>query len=174
METDGKLSGTTGAVLDPLFALRARLGLGPGQSASVTFTTLVATGREQAFELADRYRDPHAAQRAFDLAWTSSQIELRELNLSPADAAVAQELAGYLFYGNPTLRAPQSELRRNRGSQPLLWGNGLSGDWPILLATIESGEGLPTLRQLLAAHRYWRRHGMTVDLVVVNAHQSDY
>ncbi len=174
METDGALSGTTGAVLDPIFALRARLALGPGQSASVTFTTLVATGREQAFELADRYRDPHAAQRAFDLAWTSSQIELRELNLSPADAAVAQELAGYLFYGNPALRAPQSELRRNRGSQPLLWGNGISGDWPILLATIESLEGLPTLRQLLAAHRYWRRHGMTVDLVVINAHQPDY
>jgi cyclic beta-1,2-glucan synthetase len=174
MDREGALSGTTGAVLDPIFALRARLGLGPGQSASVTFTTLVATGREQAFELADRYRDPHAAQRAFDLAWTSSQIELRELGLSPADAAVAQELAGYLFYGNPALRAPQAELRRNRGSQPLLWGNGLSGDWPILLATIDSGEGLPTLRQLLAAHRYWRRHGMTVDLVVVNAHQSDY
>ena len=54
-------------------------GSRPGQSASVAFTTLVATSRERAFELADRYRDPHAAQRALDLAWTSSQIELREL-----------------------------------------------------------------------------------------------
>jgi len=174
METDGGLYGTTGAVLDPIFALRARVSLGPGQSASVAFTTLVATSREQAFDLADRYRDPHAAQRALDLAWTSSQIELRELNLSPADSAVAQELAGHLFYGSPALRAPQAELRRNRGSQPLLWGNGISGDWPILLATIESADGLPTLRQLLAAHRYWRRHGMTVDLVVINAHRPDY
>ena len=174
MERDGSLSGTTGAVLDPIFALRTRLTLAPGQSASVAFTTFVATSRERAFELADRYRDPHAAQRAFDLAWTSSQIELRELHLTPADSAVAQELAGYLFYGNPALRAPQSELRRNRGSQPLLWSNGVSGDWPILLATIDSAEGLPTLRQLLAAHRYWRRHGMTVDLVVLNAHPPDY
>jgi len=174
MEADGELSGATGAVLDPIFALRARVTLGPGQSASVAFTTLIATSREQAFALADRYRDPHAAQRALDLAWTSSQIELRELNLSPADSAVAQELAGHLFYGNPALRAPQAELRRNRGSQPLLWGNGVSGDWPILLATIESADGLPTLRQLLAAQRYWRRHGMTVDLVVINAHPPDY
>ncbi len=77
IEKEGALSGTTGAVLDPIFALRARVALGPGQSASVAFTTLVATSREQAFELADRYRDPHAAQRALDLAWTSSQIELR-------------------------------------------------------------------------------------------------
>ncbi len=106
MERDGALSGTTGAVLDPIFALRTRLKLAPGQSASVAFTTFVATSREQAFALADRYRDPHAAQRAFDLAWTSSQIELRELQLTPADSAIAQELAGHLFYGNPALRAP--------------------------------------------------------------------
>ena len=95
MDRDGPLSGTTGAVLDPIVALRARVRLRPGQSAAVAFTTLIATTSERAFELADRYRDPHAAQRALDLAWTSSQIELRELGLSPTDSAVAQELAGY-------------------------------------------------------------------------------
>jgi cyclic beta-1,2-glucan glucanotransferase len=171
---DGPLSGTTGAVLDPIFALRTRVRLDPGQSASVAFTTLVATSRDRAFELADRYRDTHAAQRALDLAWTSSQVELREFHLTPGDAAVYQELAGFLLYGSPALRAPQSELRRNKGSQSLLWANGVSGDWPILLATIEAPEGLPTLRQLLTAHRYWRRRGMMVDLVVLNGHPTTY
>ena len=174
LESAGPLSGTTGAVLDPIFALRARVRLEPGQSASVAFTTLVTDSRDHAFELADRYRDPHAAQRAMDLAWTSSQVELRELNISPSDAAVFQELAGYLFYGNPALRAPQAELRRNKGSQPQLWSQGVSGDWPILLATIDDEDGLPTLRQLLAAHRYWRRRGMTVDLVVLNSNPHGY
>jgi cellobiose phosphorylase len=174
LDSDGALSGTTGAVLDPIVALRTRVRLAPGQSASVAFTTLVAASRDRAFELADRYHDPHAAQRALDLAWTSSQVELRELQITPADAAIFQELAGHLFYGHPALRAPQAELRRNRGSQPLLWSVGVSGDWPILLATIDSAEGLPTLRQLFAAHRYWRRRGMTVDLVVVDAHPPSY
>jgi cyclic beta-1,2-glucan synthetase len=171
---DGPLSGNTGAVLDPIFALRTRVRLDRGQSASVAFTTLVATSRDRAFDLADRYRDPHSAQRALDLAWTSSQVELREFQLTPGDAAVYQELAGFLLYGSQALRPPQSELRRNRGSQPLLWANGLSGDWPILLATIDSPDGLPTLRQLLTAQRYWRRRGMMVDVVVLNAHPSTY
>ncbi|HEU4682327.1 MAG TPA: glucoamylase family protein, partial [Gemmatimonadales bacterium] len=171
---DGNLSGTTGAVLDPIFALRTRLRLEPGQSASVAFTTFVTTSRDRAFELADRYHDAHAAQRALDLAWTSSQVELREFSLTPVDAAVYQELAGHLLYGTEALRPPQSELRRNRGSQPLLWRNGVSGDWPILLATIDVPDGLPTLRQLLTAHRYWRRRGMMVDLVVLNGHPSTY
>ena len=174
LEADGELSGATGAVLDAIFALRTRVRVERGQSATVAFTTLVATSRERAFELADRYQEPHAAQRALDLAWTRSQVELREAGLSPADAAVFQELAGHLFYGNPALRAPQAELRRNRGSQPLLWEVGVSGDWPILLATIDSPEGLPTLRQLLAAHRYWRRRGMTVDLVILDGHPPSY
>jgi cyclic beta-1,2-glucan synthetase len=174
LASDGPLSGTTGAVLDPIFALRTRVWLAPGQSASVAFTTLVATTRDRAFELADRYHDCHAAQRALDLAWTSSQVELREFDLTPVDAAVYQELAGHLLYGSALLRAPQSELRRNQGSQPLLWKAGFSGDWPILLATIESADGLPTLRQLLTAHRYWRRRGMMVDLVVLNTHPPSY
>jgi cyclic beta-1,2-glucan synthetase len=174
LQEDGPLSGTTGSVLDPIFALRTRVHLRPGRSISVAFTTLVAASSDRAFELADRYRDPHAAQRALDLAWASSQVELREFNLTPGDAAVFQELAAHLLYGSPALRPPQPELRRNRGSQQLLWGLGVSGDWPILLATIDSAEGLPTLRQVLAAHRYWRRRGMMIDLVVLNAHPPSY
>ena len=174
LESDGPLSMTTGAVLDPIFALRTRVRVMPGRSASVAFTTLVADSRERAFQLADRYHHPHAAQRALDLAWTSTQVELRELGISPTDAAIFQELAGHLFFSTSALRPPQSELLANRGSQPLLWKMGLSGDWPILVATISSPDGLPTLRQLLTAHHYWRRRGMMVDLVVINTHPPTY
>ena len=134
----------------------------------------MATSRERAFELADRYHNPHAAQRALDLAWASTQVELRELRVTPTEAAVFQELAGRLFYPSPSLRAPQAERHRNRGSQPLLWSIGLSGDWPILLAVIKSPDGLPTLREVMAAHRYWRRRGMMVDLAIVNTHPPTY
>ena len=45
---------------------------------------------------------------ALDITWTATQIELRELDISPADAAVFQEIAGQLFYGGgamgPSLR----------------------------------------------------------------------
>ena len=174
LEEDGPLSGSTGAVLDPIFALRVRVRLAPGRSASVAFTTLIATTAERAFELADRYHHPNAAQRALDLAWTSAHIELRELGITPADAAVFQDLAGYLLYALAALRPSTADLLSNTGSQDLLWANGISGDWPILLATIDSIEGLPTLQQLFSAHRYWRRRGMTVDLVVINAEEYSY
>jgi cyclic beta-1,2-glucan synthetase len=174
LEADGALSGTTGAVLDPVFALRARVRLAPGQSASVSFTTLVATSRDQAFALADRYHDPRTVQRALDLAWAATQMELRGLAITPADVAVFQELAGYLLYPSAAFRAPQDELRQNQGSQPLLWAQGISGDWPILLATIDAVDGIATLQHVFAAHHYWRRRGMMVDLVILNEHPSGY
>lgn len=174
MDLRADLSGSTGAVLDPIFALRTSVRVAPGQSVSVAFTTLVATTRESAFELAGRYHDSHAAQRALDFAWTATQIELRELGITPANAAVFQEIAAQLLYRSTSLASPLDEQRRNRGSQPRLWSQGISGDRPIVLATIDSIDGLPTLRELFTAHRYWRRRGLTVDLVVINAQPYDY
>jgi len=174
MDNAGPLSETTGSVLDPIFALRTTVTVPAGRSVSVAFTTLVAGSREIAFELADRYRDLRAAERALDLAWTSTQIELNELGISPTDAAVFQELAGHLFFAGDSLGPPREVRERNRGSQSMLWSLGISGDLPILQATIDSIGGLPMLRQLFAAHRYWRRRGLLIDLVVINTQEHGY
>ncbi|HEY1906229.1 MAG TPA: glucoamylase family protein, partial [Myxococcaceae bacterium] len=174
LDPGAELSGTTGAVIDPIFAIRVKVSLQPGRSSTVAFTTLVAASRERAFELADRYKDPQSAQRALDLAWNVAQIELRELRTSSHSADAFQQLAGHLFFSDQRLRAPEPELRASEGTQEMLWGAGISGDWPILLATIDSIDGLPTLRQLLVAHQYWRRRGMTVDLVVLDVRAPSY
>ncbi len=171
---DATLSRTVGAVLDPIFAIRTRLRLGPGQSESVAFTTLVATSRERIFALTDRYHGPHAAQRAMDLAWTSTQVELRELGITPADAAACQDLAGYVLFPDSVMRAPHQGLARRDGWQQTLWAHGISGDWPVVMATIDSADGLPSLQPLLTAHRYWRLRGVHVDLVVVSSEPQSY
>jgi len=171
---NGVLSGTAGAVLDPVFSLRARVRVAPGQSVRVAFTTLVAADRERATELSDRYNDPYSAQRALDLSWMQAQVELRELGIVPADAALYQEIAGYLLYATPAVRASQRELAQVPGGQDALWAHGLSGDNPILLAIVDSVTGIATVRDLLAAHHYWRRKGLTIDLVLLNTYPSSY
>jgi len=168
------LSGATGAVLDPIVSLRTRVRLPPGRSASVAFTTLVATSRERAFALADRYHGAHAAQRALDLAWTSTQVELRELGIAPSDAAACQDLAAYILFPDSVPRAPRTGLARDDGWQQTLWTHGISGDLPVMLATIDSTDGLETLRHLLTAHRYWRLRDVSVDLIVVVSEPVGY
>jgi cyclic beta-1,2-glucan synthetase len=174
LEDGGELSNTVGAPLDPIFSLRVRLRVPPGKSAQVSFTTLVAETRERALELADLYDDPFSARRALDLSWAQTQAELRDLGISPADAALYQQLVGYLLYPHPRLRPTGAEMAGSQQGQQALWALGISGDWPILLASIDSKDGLPSVRQLLQAHQYWRIKGVQADLVILNEHPPSY
>jgi cyclic beta-1,2-glucan synthetase len=168
------LSGAVGAVLDPIMSLRVRLRLDAGRTARVAFTTLVADNHDEARNVADRYRDLRGADRALSLSWTTAQVELRDLDVPPADAAFYQVLAGALIYPNEELRASATLRAENRRGQRALWAHGISGDWPVVLATIDDASGLPSVRQLLTAHKYWRMKGVTADLVIVNTNEPSY
>ncbi|HVF40337.1 MAG TPA: glucoamylase family protein [Gemmatimonadaceae bacterium] len=174
MEIDGELSGRVGAVLDPIFAIRTRVTIPPGGSAEVSFTTFMADDREQAVQLADLYHDSYSARRALDLSWAQAQAELREFGITPADAALYQELAGHLLFPHAGFKALPAQSAGNTLGQAELWGLGISGDVPILLATLNSLDGLPSVRQLLKVHHYWRLKGIGCDLVILNEHPATY
>ncbi len=174
LDRAGPLSNTAGAVLDPIVALRVRVRLEAGRSATIAFTTVVTDTRDDALIAADRHRDLGAAERALAISWTVAQIEMRDLDVSPEAAALYQELAGALIYPREALRAPQAERAANRAGQSALWTHGISGDWPIVLATIRAEVGLPSVRQLLVAHNYWRTKGVKADLVILNAKEPSY
>ncbi|PYO10032.1 MAG: carbohydrate-binding protein [Gemmatimonadetes bacterium] len=174
LDEGAELTGTVGAVLDPIFSLRVRVRIPAGGSAHVAFTTFVTEDKERAIELADLYHDPYSARRALDLSWAQAQAELRDLGIAPADAALYQDLAGHLMFPHPGFRPAQSAVEENRLGQQALWTLGISGDWPILLATIESPVGMPSVRQLLRSHHYWRLKGIVCDLVILNVHPASY
>jgi cyclic beta-1,2-glucan synthetase len=174
LDEDGPLSGRVGAVLDPVFAIRARITVPAGGSAEASFTTFMAEDRDHALQLADLYCDPYSARRALDLSWAQAQAELRELGIAPGDAALYQELAGHLLFPHAAFKALPAQTQNNRLGQGELWGLGISGDAPILLATITSSDGLPSVRQLLRVHHYWRLKGIVCDLVILNEHPATY
>jgi cyclic beta-1,2-glucan synthetase len=172
--TGATLSGTTGPVLDPIFSLRERVHLVPGGPVTLTFTTAVAGSRDEALQLADRFRDPQAIARAFDLAWAQSRIELGHLKLDTGEAHLFQRLAGHLFYSSPDLRPTARVLSANREGQPGLWRHGISGDRPIVVVRIGAAEELPLAQQLLRAHAYWRLKGLQADLVLLSEEAMSY
>src|SRR5207245_11023926 len=133
---------------------------------TLAFTTAVTDTLEAAHGVADHYRNPAAAGRAFELAWAHSRVELIDLGLTPALSHLYQRLAGHVMFPPPALRATPA-IEVNRQGQPGLWRYGLSGDLPILLVCINEGDGLPLARQALQAHAFWRRRGFTVHLVLL-------
>jgi len=143
------LTGSAGAVLDPIVAIRNRVVLAPDETARIHVVTGMAETRDAALGLIEKYRDRHAADRVFELSWTHSQVVQRRLEATSAETHLYERLASNVLYANPTLRAPSSLLARNRGGQSGLWAYGISGDLPIVLVRIADVAHINLVRQLV-------------------------
>ena len=171
---DGRaLSGTTGAVLDPIGALRERIRIAPGAVVRMTFATGVAPDRAAALALARKYRDGNAAARAFSMAFTHVHITLQHLGLSDEHAMLFDRLASRVFGSDASCISPV-DLAGNRFGQQNLWGYDISGDLPIVLLRVAEVASLPLARQVLGAQEYWRVKGLRADVVILNEHPADY
>ena len=168
------LSDSEGSVLDPVVAIRCRITLDPEQSATIDLVTGVADSRDGCLGLIEKYRDRRLADRVFDLAWTHSQVLLRQLNASQADAQLYERLAGSIIYATPALRADQGVLIKNRRGQSGLWGQSVSGDLPVVLLQIAEAGNIDLVRQMVQAHAYWRLKGLAVELVIWNEDRAGY
>ena len=172
---DGRpLSGTVGSILDPIVSLRRRVRIPSGAAVRVTFSTVVASTRDEALDLADKYSAPSAFERVATLAWTQAQVQLHHLGVGTDEAHLFQRLANRVIYSDPTLRPPPDVLARNTLGQAALWPYGISGDLPIVLVRIDEPEDREIVRQCLRAHEYWRTKRLAVDLVILNEKGTSY
>ena len=174
MDRPGPLSGSQGSVLDPIVAIRYRITLDPEKSAIINIVTGIGETRDICMGLVEKYQDRRLADRVFDLAWTHSQVLLRQINATEADAQLYGRLAGSVLYANSSLRAEPGIILKNRRGQSGLWGYSISGDLPIVLLRIEDPANIELVRQLVQAHAYWRLKGLAVDLVIWNEDHAGY
>ena len=172
---DGRsLSGTTGAVLDPVLSLRRRVRIAPGGRVRLAFATGVATTRAAALALADKYDDPAAAARTFTLAGTQTQMRLRHLGISTDEAQLYERLASHVLWTDATRGAAATFMAANTLGQSGLWAHGVSGDLPILIVRAVREEDVALVRQVLRAQEYWRLKGLSADVVILNDHPASY
>ncbi|OQX28118.1 MAG: cyclic beta 1-2 glucan synthetase [Desulfobacteraceae bacterium IS3] len=168
------LSGSEGPVLDPVAAIRCQISLDPETSATVNIVLGAGETRDVCSGLVGKYRDRYLADRVFELAWTHSQVLLRQINATEADAQLYGRLAASVLYANSAFRAGSDLLRKNLRGQSGLWGYSISGDLPIVLLRIRDQANITLVRQLIQAHAYWRLKGLAVDLVIWNEDHVSY
>ncbi len=134
LDPGATLSGSVGAVLDPIFSIRRRIHLEPGGS------------RDGRLRHGDRprpatrpwsspaqCREPSNVARAFDMAWAQSQVEHRHRRWSPEEAVRYQRLGAHLVFAGAAQRSEPGVIAANALGQPGLWRAGVSGDRPIAL-----------------------------------------
>ncbi|MBK8496750.1 MAG: cyclic beta 1-2 glucan synthetase [Chitinophagaceae bacterium] len=174
MNKPGPLSGRQGSVLDPIVAIRYKIELEPDESITLDMIIGITETQEACKSLLDKYQDEHHKDRVFEVAWTHSQVVLRQINASEADAQLYGRLASSILFNNTAFRADPSVLINNHRQQSGLWSYSISGDLPIVLLKIEKQTNMHLVKQMVQAHAYWSLKGLAVDLVIWNEEQNIY
>ncbi|SHF11073.1 Putative glucoamylase [Desulforamulus putei DSM 12395] len=169
-----RLRGTVGSVADPALIMRRRLSIRPGEQVQLYAVTAVADTKEEAIDIVSRFSGDLVVERTFQLAWNRSQIELRHLHMTAAEAMDWQTFAGQVLYTPPLRQERQKSIAANRKGQSGLWAYGISGDMPMILVRIKNRANLPFVVKVLTGHEYLRRLGLLFDLVILNESAGGY
>ena len=167
------LSGSEGWTLDPIAALQCEIALKPGEQSVICIITAAAASSSAALEIAARHATLSSMEWVLGDAATEAARAVGRARVKPEDLPALQSLGSLLIHPNGAMRADPQRIRDNRLGQGGLWGLALSGDLPILLLRTNDAEG-EMLGLLASAHQLWRRIGLPVDLVILQASGSTY
>jgi cyclic beta-1,2-glucan synthetase len=174
LNSDEYLSGTSGATLDPIFALGQEISLNPHESSELAFLTFAGDSREAVLALARRYFNWPLIERSFHQANIAAQTWLGKQNYNSEAFKNTLQVLSALLYPFKAVRAPSETIAANRLGQSGLWRFGISGDYPILLIEIDDPQQVELVREIIQIHEFLRSRRFLVDIVVLNRQQTEY
>ena len=167
--------------LDPVACLRVKVRIAAGGTAKLSFATTASMNADELAGRIDKYLQPMHLERAARMAATLAQVRLRDLGIDADENAALQDLTTALLYGcaRPNISKQPGAATNNAANAALvdqkhLWRLGISGDKPILLVRIHSGEGLGLIQSLLRAQPWWSFGALATDVVVLNSEDNSY
>jgi cyclic beta-1,2-glucan synthetase len=173
LDNDAPLSGTAGAVLDAVAAIRVPLVLDPGTSITIDWLTGVASTRVACVALASKFRHAYAVERLLEQAGAYPQTVRNTLQTSEEAALLYQRMAASVIYARAPLRADTGVIAQNSRGQSGLWGFGISGDLPIVLLQLAGAESTAVIGQMVQAHAWWKAFGLRSELALLCTQSPD-
>jgi len=160
--------------LDPALVLSVQVKLAPRARVDVALVTVVAKTREGALDLARRFGSLHAVRWAVHDARRELGRRLDRQGMTPALLPHVLRLTSRLLLPGAGLRASRAELSAACPSKNSLWGHGISGDDPLLVVRVRSGEKLGLVDDVLSAYRFLRMCGQNVEIVFLDEASTGY
>lgn len=168
------LSGTSGATLDPIFALGVEVELEPHESMKLAYLTFAGESRDEIIALARRFRSWTLVMRSFHQANIGAQAWLAKQDIDTQSYRDTLQILSALLYSFKAVRSSPEIIAANRLGQPGLWRFGISGDYPILLLEVDHALQVNLVREALQVHKFLRSRRFIMDVVIINRQPTDY
>ena len=168
------LSGTVGAVLDPIISLRTRLIVGPGRTASASFVMMTGESKDALLLIASRYETPRDVELSAHRAYERSRIETKYRDFKAGEITLYLDMLSHLLFLSPTRRANSERMKQSHRGQSALWRYAVSGDLPILLVELTDETQIPLLHEAIKAYEYWGVMDISADLIVIVNEEAAY
>jgi len=108
----------------------------------------MTANREACQLLIDKYQDKHLRDRAFELAWTHSQVVLRQINASEADAQMYGRLASSIVYTTRHFAQRHPHWQKITGDNPLCGVTPFPATCLFVLLQIGNPENISLVKQM--------------------------
>ncbi|MFZ4764724.1 MAG: glycosyl transferase, partial [Roseimicrobium sp.] len=164
------LSGTSGNVLDPCFALRTVVELTAGESTSLTLLTGFGTDRAAALDLVTQLQAPGAVDAIFIEAHNAEITLQSKLSITELEATTFQQHACAVCYGTRSIpRTLHGSLLSPR-EETVFAALGIPRDRPIIV--VKGGwldQGAIVARKL---RDYWASKGLFTNLILLTDNEE--
>ncbi|MGO5066566.1 cyclic beta 1-2 glucan synthetase [Clostridium sporogenes] len=174
MDNETNLKNSIGPVLDPIISIRVRVRLRSKENCMVAYTTAFCNSKKEGIKIAEKYRNIDNVKNAFNLSWSHSNLEMKRLGIRSTAANMYQYIVSNILFINRNMKEREKYIKYIKSGQSNLWSYGISGDYPIVLVTLDKENGIDIIRQLLTAYRYWKLKNINVDLIIINTKESSY
>ena len=167
------LTSTVGTTLDPIASMRRRIHIPAGKQAEAYLITGFGKSRENLLQLTGQYQSAMDINFAFETASVFNNMRTALSTLKGVHMRLYNSISKYIVQTATLGNHRQELLAKNRLSQSGLWRFGISGDLAIVLIEIDSMSHSGFAKEMLRAFEYYKVHGLTLDLVVINDVQGE-
>ncbi len=174
LTSDLYLTGSSGATLDPIFALGREIELNAHSNFKLAYLTFIGESRDEILSIAQKYQQWTFIDRSFQLADIFSHSHFNKQGVNSKKLKEILQILSNLIYPSRNSRSAEEIISSNRLGQSGLWRFGVSGDFPILLVSIDDVHQTDLIREALIVYKYLRSRRYQIDLIILNEQHTNY
>lgn len=173
---NNELSNESGTNIDPVLSLRTRIEIEPKKEVTVYYIQGFSKSLEGINDILKEYSTSHSIEKAFDYTTLANNMNTKLLGIDGHNIRTYNIMLNYLYQTSRHFVNDERKilLAKNLLNQSGLWKFGISGDRPIILVDIHSGESSRLAKDVMRAFEYFKSKGIYIDLVIINSETEEY